>query len=131
MSSGSRIVVTGGRDFTNAATVDRWLRAMAALGPIALIAHGDAPGADSLAATWAKRHGIVTVPFPVTPADWKAYGKRAGPRRNGIMLDTMTPDVVLAFPGGRGTADCIRQAEARDIPVIEAYVAGESEEGAP
>jgi len=33
------------------------------------------------------------------------------------MLDKGQPDLVLAFPGGNGTADMIRRAEAANIPV--------------
>jgi predicted polyphosphate/ATP-dependent NAD kinase len=33
------------------------------------------------------------------------------------MIDGGKPDIVLAFPGGRGTADMVRRAVAADIPV--------------
>jgi hypothetical protein len=32
-------------------------------------------------------------------------------------VETMGADVVLAFPGGRGTADCVRRAKAAGIYV--------------
>lgn len=41
----------------------------------------------------------------------------AGPIRNQHMLDIGKPDVVLAFPGGRGTEDMIRRAEKAGVPV--------------
>jgi hypothetical protein len=34
------------------------------------------------------------------------------------MLAAEHPDMVLAFPGGRGTADCVRRARARGLLVI-------------
>ena len=49
--------------------------------------------------------------------DKRIRGKAAGPERNRRMLDTFKPDGVIAFPGGRGTADCCRAADERAIPV--------------
>lgn len=49
-----------------------------------------------------------------------SYCPLAGFRRNGQMLD-WEPDVLLAFPLGEspGTRDCMKQAQARGIPVID------------
>lgn len=44
-------------------------------------------------------------------------GKAAGPIRNQRMLDEGKPDLVVAFPGGRGTADMVRRAKAAGVPV--------------
>ena len=86
----------------------------------ACIVYGCAPGADMLGKQWAeaeRRHGWVGLaPFP---ADWEKYGKGAGPRRNKQMLDEGNPDLVVAFPGGRGTADMIQRARAAGVRVIE------------
>lgn len=51
-------------------------------------------------------------------ADWRRYGKRAGPRRNRTMLDRC-PDLVIAFQrnGSRGTQDCVDEARRRGIAV--------------
>jgi hypothetical protein len=49
-------------------------------------------------------------------AEWDMYGPSAGPRRNARMVE-WKPDVVIAFPGNRGTADMVRQAKAAEIPV--------------
>lgn len=35
------------------------------------------------------------------------------------MIDEGKPDMVVAFPGGAGTADMVRRAKAADIPVVE------------
>jgi hypothetical protein len=35
------------------------------------------------------------------------------------MLDEGKPDLVLAFPGGRGTANMMRQARERGVRVVE------------
>ena len=52
-------------------------------------------------------------------ADWKKYGKSAGCRRNALMLRDGCPDFVVAFPGGRGTADMVKKAKAAGVRVIE------------
>jgi hypothetical protein len=108
-----RILVCGGRDFNNrlflAATLE-------SLGPITRVIHGGARGADMLAGEWAIENGI---PFEVFGADWEKYGRAAGPRRNAEMLAKGKPDLVVAFPGGRGTADMVRRAKAKGVPVKE------------
>lgn len=55
-----------------------------------------------------------------TWADWKKHGKAAGPIRNGIMLRDGKPDMVVAFPGGRGTANMVDQARLADLIVEHA-----------
>lgn len=82
-----------------------------------VIIHGGAKGADALADGWAITHWCG---LEVYPADWKKHGKAAGPIRNQRMIDEGKPDAVLAFPGGRGTADLIRRAREAGIKVIEA-----------
>ena len=53
------------------------------------------------------------------PADWKQYGRGAGPIRNREMLQYSEPDIVVAFPGGAGTADMIRAARTAGYPVVQ------------
>jgi hypothetical protein len=50
----------------------------------------------------------------------KAWAGKAGPIRKQQMLDEGKPDLVVAFPGGRGTAHMVRIARAAGIEVIEA-----------
>lgn len=52
-------------------------------------------------------------------ADWKTHGRAAGPIRNQRMIDEWKPTLVIAFAGGRGTADMIRRAKAAGIEVRE------------
>lgn len=111
-----RVLVCGGRDYAN----KPWLfTAMMTLnmkrGPFTEVIHGGAGGADSMAGEWAREH---SVRIRVFLADWTRYGKRAGPIRNQQMLDER-PDLVVAFPGGRGTADMVRRARAAGVEVIE------------
>ena len=80
----------------------------------AVIVAGEARGADTLARWWAEAEGI---PFDPHPARWEEHGAAAGHIRNQAMLDT-GPDLVLAFPGGRGTADMVRRARRAGVPVL-------------
>lgn len=81
---------------------------------ISVLIHGGAPGADRHAKRWAVMNDIQTMGFP---ADW-SLGPRAGPLRNQRMIDEGEPDLVVAFPGGRGTADMVRRAKAAGIEVL-------------
>lgn len=72
-------------------------------------------GADWLAIEWALKR---EVPFMGVPAPWKTFGTSSGPWRNGKMLE-LRPRKVIAFPGGRGTADMKRRAHAAHIPIQE------------
>jgi hypothetical protein len=81
---------------------------------IGLIVHGAARGADLLAEAWAKANEI---PYFGIPAEWKKYGKAAGMKRNRAMLQFAKPTCVVAFPGGRGTANMCALARAANVPV--------------
>lgn len=112
-----RVLVCGGRDFADAAAIDRALNGLAKSAVIDCIIEGNARGADRLAGFWARKRGIPNLKFN---ADWIAHGKAAGPIRNQRMLDEGRPDLVIAFPGGRGTADMVRRAREAGVEVVEA-----------
>ena len=114
-----RVLVCGGRDYQDANTVGLALASLHTnelRGPITLLIHGGARGADSLAGRWAFDN---EVPVSVFFADWNRHGKVAGPIRNQRMIDEMKPELVIAFPGGRGTADMARRAKQAGIDVME------------
>lgn len=111
-----KIIVCGGRTYDDYATVSRTLDVLDAKERITVIAHGDAWGADMLADTWALSHVRTVHRYP---ADWRRHGRAAGPLRNQAMLGAETPDYVVAFPGGDGTADMVRRAREAGIKVIE------------
>lgn len=107
-----RVLVCGGRDFKDWQLLYSVLDALRPK-PIRII-HGCARGADSLAGAWARVRGVSVHEFP---AQWKERGPVAGPMRNQEMLERGEPDLVIAFPGGRGTADMVRRAEGAGVPV--------------
>mgnify|MGYP001596691982 FL=1 len=109
-----RVLVCGGRGFTNCGLVWATLDQLARTDSIDCIIEGDAPGADRIAGAWAKRRRIDLRLFP---ADWKQHGRAAAPIRNQKMLDEGKPDFVIAFPGGKGTADMVHRAKKAGIPI--------------
>ena len=114
-----RVLVTGGRDYPDRQAVFLRLatcRQEAVRNGLKLIViHGDCPtGADHWAALWCRREDIDERRYR---AQWNLYGRSAGPRRNQRMLDEEQPDLVLAFPGGRGTADLVRRAATAGVLV--------------
>lgn len=108
-----KLLVCGGRFFSNRVLLHETLLAIHEQTPLTLLLYGDAPGADTLAGDWGWFMGI---PVHAEPAEWTKYGKPAGPIRNAKML-AMQPDLVVAFPGNDGTKDCVRQAKRAGLPV--------------
>jgi hypothetical protein len=104
-----RLLVTGGRNYTDTGEISRVLNA---LDPDVVI-HGEAPGADYLCGVWGKRKGKKVIG---EPANW-ALGHSAGYLRNQRMLHHH-PDLVVAFPGGRGTQDMVHRARKAGVPVL-------------
>jgi len=102
-----RLLVCGGRDYANISAVNHALGAVHRKYKITVIIEGGAYGADRLAREWAQRNNITVVTFN---ADWHKHGKAAGYIRNSQMLTEGKPDAVVAFPGGRGTNNMIKQA---------------------
>lgn len=110
-----RVIVCGSRDWTDAEFVYRELDQIHKRLRITTVIEGNAFGVDRMAGYWARRNKIDNLKFR---ADWEKYGKAAGPIRNGQMIKDGKPDRVIAFPGGVGTSDMVRQAHAADIEVI-------------
>lgn len=120
--TGARVLVCGGRYYSDRDHIWNTLCSLdVKRGPFAVVIHGCATGADSEAMIWAQTCGRKHAPFQ---ADWNQHGKAAGPIRNQRMLDEGKPDLVIAFPGGRGTADMIRRAKAAGVEAIPVEPAG-------
>lgn len=112
----AKVLVCGGRNFVDRAYVYAQLDKFHNILPITTVVSGCAAGVDSMGIDWADDKGI---PCERYPADWRTHGKAAGPIRNQQMLDEGKPDYVLAFPGGRGTADMVRRSRRSGIKVME------------
>lgn len=112
-----RALICGGRDFTDWKTFMRCMDQMnEQYGPFDAIVQGGAPGADAMAADLAYHWKIPTDEYL---ADWRTHGRAAGPIRNQQMLVEGKPEIVFAFPGGRGTANMVALAKASGVRVVE------------
>ncbi|AZQ67971.1 DUF2493 domain-containing protein [Silicimonas algicola] len=109
-----RIQICGGRDYNN------WDRVQEVMAPFrdrdVFIIQGGARGADFLGKVWAVLYAAGHREFR---AAWKTQGRSAGARRNTEMLVVGKPTLVIAFPGGPGTADMIYQSIGKKVPVRE------------
>lgn len=113
-----KIIVCGGRDFDNLEAVSRALTMVHHKHRITELVEGGARGADMHARDWAKANDVKTT---TVHADWKRYGPAAGPIRNSEMLRDHRPDAVIAFPGGKGTADMVKIARDAGVKVWEPF----------
>lgn len=112
----TRVLVCGGREFNDPTFIWRNLTSLHARRNFTVVIQGGAKGVDTFARIWAEQK---TLPCEEYAADWANKGKAAGPIRNRRMLEEGKPDLVIAFPGGRGTANMVEQARAAGIEVIE------------
>lgn len=124
-----RVLVCGGRDYNDWGTFQHAMCKIAEerfprtesddagnyLYAVTIIA-GGADGADKLAASWA---AIEWSGYEEYKANWSTHGRAGGPIRNQRMLDKGKPNLVIAFPGGRGTSDMVRRAKSAGVEVIE------------
>lgn len=124
MGDDYRAVVYGGRDFCDEEWLRDelcdlvWQRRRFAEVPkqVRTLIHGGAPGVDQMAGNFGIGCGLNVIVFR---ADWGKHGRAAGPIRNEQMRVEGKPDLGVAFPGGRGTADMTRRLKAAGVPVIE------------
>jgi hypothetical protein len=109
-----RILVCGGRLYRDYETVSRYLIRYINPGDRdSLVITGGATGADQLADRWCHANGVHIA--KVSPL-WDVYNYAAGPIRNGVML-MLQPELVIAFPGGKGTQDMCEKADSAGVPV--------------
>lgn len=116
-----KVLVCGGRDYAGESYAFARLDSIHGKTPIKIVIEGGASGADAIARKWARSRGVLVA---TVPALWDRRGRGAGPQRNAGML-LLGPDLVLAFPGGRGTANMVQQAKDAGVWVVELTTKGE------
>ena len=111
-----RVLVCGGRMYADRERIFQVLGDLHRERGIEVILHGAASGVDLLSVVRADRNGLRAIGFP---ADWARDGKRASQKRNQKIMSVGRPHMLVAFPGGKGTAEMIRFAKAEGIQVVD------------
>jgi len=110
-----KVIVTGGRNYKDEKVAFQALDWAFQKFDIGEVVQGGATGADALARKWGKSRGMWVT---TCRALWKLFGKAAGPIRNQAMISgNKDAACLIAFPGGRGTDNCIACALKAKIPV--------------
>lgn len=112
-----KVIVAGGRDFNNQAFLNETLDTLLAdktKSHEIIIVSGAAKGADTQGEVYAQSKGYS---LESHPADWDAYGRSAGYRRNKEMAESA--DALVCFWDGesRGSKHMIDLATAQGLPV--------------
>lgn len=112
-----RILVTGSREWDDPGEIEHWLSQISYGHREVTLVSGHCPtGADKYAEDFAYEQDW---DVELHPADWLAWGKRAGFIRNQQMVD-LGADVCVAFRRGnwnsKGTTHCGEAAERAGIP---------------
>lgn len=79
---------------------------------------GKARGADMLGWHWAHLNGVPVKEFP---ADWKRYGRAAGPIRNKQMAEYGDALIVFLYPGSKGSMNMLLQMNKLGKRCIAVY----------
>jgi len=131
-----RVLVYGGRRYSDRERVFDELDAIDAVTPITLVIQGEATGADALGKAWAQRQGVPTADFRAewddldvphvrrkVRVDGSVYNAAAGGTRNKKMMVEGKPDIALEFPGGDGTSNMrrivLQEKMVRDLRHIQ------------
>ena len=109
-----RAIIAGGRNFVPEDKHAEWLVNLLEELGIDTVLSGCASGADSFGEDIAYSLRLNVKKYP---ANWMKYGNRAGPIRNEQMAKNA--DVLILFPGNRGTADMERRAVAHGLAIYK------------
>lgn len=109
-----KIAIIGSRETGNI-NFEELLKKHLLIFPTDIIISGGARGIDTLAAQYARKHGMKLLEFR---PDYATFGRGATFVRNRLIVDMA--DVVLAFWNGtsRGTKYTIEYAKKKYVPVI-------------
>ena len=111
-----KVLICGGRDFKDRDLLFSTMRELNKTHKFTTVISGAASGADDIGEQWGH---WAELDVDMYPARWDTHGRSAGPIRNKQMLDEGKPDLVVAFAGGKGTANMIKQAKANGVEVME------------
>lgn len=113
-----KIIIAGGRDFKDYKQLCSICNDILPQFENVSLISGTARGADRLGERYAKEHGYKVKKFP---ADWTAFGNRAGIIRNRQMAEYA--DGLIAFHDhkSKGTKNMIFEANKEELMIVVAY----------
>lgn len=110
-----KLAIVGSRYFENyelfTSVVQDWIEKN---GTPEVIISGACRGADRLAARFAKENNIPLKEFPFI----SSMGRAGGPARNTLIVQEATHMIAFPQSDSGGTADSIRKAEKKGIPLL-------------
>lgn len=119
-------VVTGGRSYDWGAEDTEVLAGLLGYLSVTDVWHGDATGVDSCASEVASSLGLRVRAFPPQPVLFADDFKRGCIERNREMVGRLREHVhtggggvVIAFPGGNGTASTVAAAKRSMLPIVD------------
>ena len=108
----TRLIVCGGRDFADYGFFETCMDRLLSYYKEVRLVSGHASGADHFAEKYAEERGIE---IEIFSAEWKKYGRAAGPIRNRAMLDyakEAVPEIAAFWDGkSKGTKDMLKRAQ--------------------
>lgn len=117
----TKVLITGDREWTDKKAIEEIINLVSDdnnLNYLIAIIHGGARGADTIAGEYAKSLGLKVIE---RKANWKKYGKAAGPMRNSKMLK-LKPDICFGFhndiKNSKGTRGMLKKAKKAGIPTF-------------
>lgn len=114
-----RLLVCGDRNYTDWQRIQKEIKKLADTEGVEVIIQGGASGADHAAALAAK---FFKIPCEEYPAQWRKFGRAAGPIRNAQMLSEGNPSLIYAFhdwlEGSKGTKDMVEKGRRAGIKVV-------------
>ena len=112
-----KLIIAGGRDYQLTYKDESDLDALKFMLGITEVVSGGATGADAGGERWAETVGLPVKPFPVSKAEWRELGRKAGPLRNARMAEYA--DAVVLFPGADGTESMYQEAKKRGLKIFD------------
>lgn len=115
-----RVIIAGSRDVNDYWLLEQTIRESGF--EISSVVSGGAAGVDALGERYAKMHNVTV---DVYPADWREFGKAAGPIRNQKMAENADALIAIRKDLSRGTTDMINRAKEKGLKVfvkeVQAY----------
>ncbi len=113
-----RVIIAGSRDYHD---YDTLLEAIEESSfTISEVISGMASGVDQLAIRYAREHNLYLHEYY---ADWKNYGKAAGPIRNRLMAENADALIALHAHNSPGTKNMIQIAKGKRLLVYVKEIA--------